>query len=84
MSLKWPILWPPSRFLNRVHRKPLTFCLGVLLMAMFSVASADTRFTNISTRASIIDSQDVSTGFIIQGTGEVTVFIKGRSLEAGN
>lgn len=84
MTLKWPILWPLSLLSNSVYHKPLRFCLGVLLMAVVSVAPADVRLINISTRAPIQGgASDVIAGFIIEGTGSQTIFIKGIGMEDG-
>lgn len=53
-------------------------------MAMLSVVSADVRLINLSTRAPIQGgANDVIAGFIIEGTGSQTVFIKGIGMEAG-
>jgi len=85
MSLKWPILRPPSRFLNHVLCKPLAFGLGVLLTAMFSVTATagSTYLTNISTRAPIQGGAgDVIAGFMIEGAGMQRVVIRGWNLDS--
>ena len=79
MLLRWSGLW--STFLGHTYRKPLTFCLGVLLMAGVSVTHAEVRLVNISTRAPIQDSaNDVVVGFIITGTSKQKVLIRGWGL----
>ena len=84
MFLKWSKLRPPSRFSNRIYRKSLGIGLGVLLMAVFSVAPADVRLVNISTRAPIQGGAgDIIAGFIIEGTGTQRVVIRGWDLEPG-
>jgi hypothetical protein len=84
MFTKWPILWPSSLLSNSVYRNTRSLCLGVLLMAAFSVAQADIRLTNISTRAPIQGgANDVIAGFIITGTGAQKVIIRGWGLETG-
>jgi hypothetical protein len=58
--------------------------LGVLLMAVFSVAQADVRLINISTRAPVEGGAgDIIAGFIIEGTGTQRVVIRGWDLEPG-
>jgi len=53
-------------------------------MAVFSVAQADIRLINISTRAPIQGGAgDIIAGFIIEGTGTQRVVIRGWDLEAG-
>ncbi|MDM8557989.1 DUF1566 domain-containing protein [Candidatus Parabeggiatoa sp. HSG14] len=84
MFTKWPILWPSSLLSNSVYRNTLSLCLGILLMAAFSVAQADVRLTNISTRASIQGGAgDIIAGFIITGTGTQKVIVRGWGLETG-
>jgi len=79
MCSKWPIFRPPSLLSNSVHRKSLSLFLGVLLMAIFSLAQASnsTRLVNISSRC-IVKSGVGNTiaGFIIEG-GSKTIIIRG-------
>jgi len=53
-------------------------------MAVFSVAQADVRLINISTRAPIQGGAgDIIAGFVIEGTGTQRVVIRGWDLESG-
>jgi len=83
MSVKW-LIWPFSLFLNSVYSKSLRLGLGVLFMVVFSVAQADTRLINISTRAPIQGGAgNIIAGFIIEGTGTQQVVLRGWDLEPG-